>query len=45
MKELQKQLKISPSEKLYQALACGCKDQNQGLALLDEIKVGNVLIL
>ena len=39
MKQLQKKLKFSPSEASYQALACGCRNQSQGLALLDDLKV------
>ncbi|KAL9957362.1 hypothetical protein ACROYT_G038992 [Oculina patagonica] len=38
IQELKETLKISPSEKSYQALAHGCKNQKQGISLLDEMK-------
>ena len=39
MKQLQEKLQFSPSEASYQASACGCRNQNQGLTLLDDMKV------
>lgn len=41
MKKLEKTLNIAPSEKSYQVLARGCKNLEDGLALLNEIKVRN----
>lgn len=39
MKKLEKTLNIAPSEKSYQVLARGCKNPEDGFALLNEIKV------
>jgi len=41
MRKLAETLKVTPSEKSYQILARGCTNQNEGIALLDEIKVCN----
>lgn len=38
MKKLEKTLNIAPSEKSYQVLARGCKNPEDGFALLNEIK-------
>lgn len=42
MNQLQEKLKFSPSEASYQALACGCRNQNQGLALLDDMEAEGI---
>ena len=39
MKKLEETLKISPSEKSYQTLARGCTNQEDRMALLDDIQV------
>ena len=39
MKRLEETLNVSPSEKSYQTLARGCTNQEERIALLDEIQV------